>query len=130
MSRPDPPLNCILLETQALVEDRQNATTATALTSAGQPIQLTLGVVKPPDVSYSVCLKNKNPIIDHGNDQSPWGRGHPSVIYTSGNLALRCAAKSNSNNPLNRPSILNFRSLVKKPTLTGLLHGLLNKLPS
>ncbi|KAK3148174.1 hypothetical protein QOZ80_3BG0291670 [Eleusine coracana subsp. coracana] len=50
----DPPA-WILLDGEAVMEDRQNATIATALTSTGQPVQVTLVAADPPRDSY-LCV--------------------------------------------------------------------------
>ncbi|GJN30500.1 hypothetical protein PR202_gb18809 [Eleusine coracana subsp. coracana] len=85
-----------LLDTDAYMDDTQNATTATACTSTGQPIQVTLVAAEPPRASFFCvscpCLK-KEP----DEDDEPFSYRNPlrsTVLYSEGDLALLCVPLS------------------------------------
>ncbi|GJN30499.1 hypothetical protein PR202_gb18808 [Eleusine coracana subsp. coracana] len=93
----DPPA-WILLDGEAVMEDRQNATIATALTSTGQPVQVTLVAADPPRDSYlcvhfpSLSLNNNKRKRDDDEERQS-GRvsligSKTWVVYRDGDLAL------------------------------------------
>lgn len=71
----DPPA-WILLDKHALIEDRHthNASTATALASTGQPVQVTLVAAEPPRDSYFPSLNRKRNHDDEGRTDRLHGR--------------------------------------------------------
>ncbi|KAF8718134.1 hypothetical protein HU200_025621 [Digitaria exilis] len=71
-----PPPAWILLDMDAVVADRRNATTASALTSTGHAIHVTLFAADPPRDSY-LCVQGKT-IIGM----------KPRILYSWGDLVL------------------------------------------
>ncbi|KAL6649348.1 hypothetical protein ACP70R_013572 [Stipagrostis hirtigluma subsp. patula] len=100
MSRPGPnPALWILLDTEALMDDRRNATTAASGTSTGGHIQVTLLAADPPRDSR-FCVHVAGLTKDGGRGRR---RGSyrpmlpaPRVLYTEGRLALLSVPVSSS----------------------------------
>ncbi|CAN6290433.1 unnamed protein product [Urochloa humidicola] len=68
----------ILLDTEAVIADRQNATTASSRTSTGEAVQVTFFAADPPRDSF-FCL--------HGHGLKEYSRP-PRIIYSQGDVAI------------------------------------------
>ncbi|GJM86579.1 hypothetical protein PR202_ga02450 [Eleusine coracana subsp. coracana] len=77
----------ILLETQAYVADRVNATTACTFSRCGKHVQVTLCVDRPPRVSY-LCVFCRAAADDDDERPEQMIGCAPDVIATEGDLVL------------------------------------------